>query len=129
MFSLPSNPFFGVETRNVVRGHVIARMADDPIYIYIYIYISVFGDFKNSIEYMNKLMNDSSGEKPLEYILIFYCGGSNAIKKSLKDISKRYDIDLALLSNVSIEFEWIRTILVQVVFVSCQTRTSDLRLL
>jgi hypothetical protein len=27
---------------------------------------------------------------------IFYCGGSNAIKKDLKEISYRYGIDLAM---------------------------------
>ncbi len=62
---------------------------------------SMFGDSKNSVKYMNELMNDSSGEKPLEDWSIFYCGGSNAIVKNLKEISKRYDIDLAVE-----KFDW-----------------------
>ncbi len=45
---------------------------------------------------MNKLMNDSSGEKPLEEWSILYCGGSKSIVKDLKDISKRYGIVLAV---------------------------------
>eukprot|EP00984_Skeletonema_dohrnii_P008083 scaffold2958_cov162-Skeletonema_dohrnii-CCMP3373.AAC.3 len=51
---------------------------------------SVFGD-SNTIEYMNKLMNDCDGAKPLELEEwgIFYCSGSNAIKKDLKEISHR----------------------------------------
>ena len=61
---------------------------------------SPFGD-TNTIEYVKKLMNDSSGEKPLEDWSIFYCGGSNAIKKNLKEISKRYNIDLAVE-----KFDW-----------------------
>ena len=63
---------------------------------------AVFGD-ANTIEYVQKLMNDSSGdgEKPLEEWSIFYCGGSNAIKKKLKEISKRYNIDLAVE-----KFDW-----------------------
>ena len=61
---------------------------------------SVFGG-SNTIEYMKELMSDSSGEKPLEDWSIFYCGGSNAIKKDLKGISKRYDIDLAVE-----KFDW-----------------------
>ena len=46
-------------------------------------------------------MNDSSGEKPLEEWSMFYCGGSNAIVKDLKEISNRYEIDLALE-----KFDW-----------------------
>ena len=61
---------------------------------------SVFGD-SNTIEYMNKLMNDSGSEKPLEEWSMFYCGSSNAIVKDLKAISKRYDIDLAVE-----KFDW-----------------------
>eukprot|EP00986_Skeletonema_menzelii_P011650 scaffold6077_cov75-Skeletonema_menzelii.AAC.9 len=58
---------------------------------------AVFGD-ANTIEYMENLTNDSSktGAKPLEEWSLFYCGGSNGIKNDLKDISKRYNIDLAI---------------------------------
>ena len=64
--------------------------------------IVVFGD-SNTKDYVSKLMEDgvTNGEKPLEDWSIFYCGGSNAIKKDLKDISKRYDIDLAVE-----KFDW-----------------------
>ncbi len=65
---------------------------------------SLFGG-SNTIEYMDKLMNASpssdSDEKPLEEWSMFYCGGSNAIVKDLKEISKRYDIDLAVE-----KFDW-----------------------
>ena len=50
------------------------------------------------------MTDDSSGEKPLEEWSMFYCGGSNAIVKDLKEISNRYntyDIDLALE-----KFDW-----------------------
>ena len=57
---------------------------------------SVFGD-ANTIEYVQKLINNSShGEHPLEDWSLFYCGGSDAIKKNLKEISKNYHIDLAI---------------------------------
>jgi len=62
--------------------------------------ISVFGD-SDTDEYMNKLMNDCDGAKPLEEWSIFYCGGSNAIKKDLKKISHCYGIDLAMEN-----FDW-----------------------
>ena len=50
---------------------------------------------------MNKLMNDCDGAKPLEEWSIFYCGGSNAIKKDLKKISVNYHVDLAVE-----KFDW-----------------------
>lgn len=57
---------------------------------------AVFGD-ANTIEYVQKLMNNSShGENPLEDWSLFYCGGSNAIKKNLKEISTSYNIGLAI---------------------------------
>ena len=63
---------------------------------------SVFGDSKTK-EYMSKLMNDNdgSGRSPLEDWSIFYCGGSKAIHKNLRDISKQYSIDLAVE-----KFDW-----------------------
>ena len=64
--------------------------------------VSPFGDGdSDNIEYVKRLMDDSSGEKPLEDWSIFYCGGSNAIVKNLREISKRYDIDLAVE-----KFDW-----------------------
>ncbi len=63
---------------------------------------SMFGD-TDTIEYMKNLMNDSfrTGERALEDWSLFYCGGSTGIKKNLKDISKRYNIDLAVE-----KFDW-----------------------
>jgi len=63
---------------------------------------SVFGD-STTKEYMSKLMNESgdSGRRPLEDWSIFYCGGSRAIHKNLRDISKQYSIDLAVE-----KFDW-----------------------
>ena len=77
-----------------LRGAASHRASNSPV--------SVFGD-SNTEEYVRKLMNESarSGEKPLEEWSIFYCGGSNAIKKDLKDISKQYDIGLAVE-----KFDW-----------------------
>lgn len=62
----------------------------------------VFGD-STTKEYMSKLMNDNddSGRRPLEDWSIFYCGGSGAIHKNLRDISKQYSIDLAVE-----KFDW-----------------------
>lgn len=64
---------------------------------------SVFGDSNTVCKYMNKLMDDSGGggEKPLEDWSIFYCGGSTAIKRDLKQISKRYGIGFAVE-----KFDW-----------------------
>ena len=63
---------------------------------------SVFGD-STTKEYMTKLMNDNdgSGRGSLEDWSIFYCGGSRAIHKNLRDISKQYSIDLAVE-----KFDW-----------------------
>jgi hypothetical protein len=61
---------------------------------------TVFGG-SDTKEYVQKLMDDNSGEKPLEEWSIFYCGGSNAIKKDLKKISVNYHIDLAVE-----KFDW-----------------------
>lgn len=61
---------------------------------------TVFGG-SDTKEYVHKLMNENSGEKPLEEWSIFYCGGSNAIKKDLKRISMNYHIDLAVE-----KFDW-----------------------
>mmetsp|Transcript_21864 Transcript_21864/g.33385 ORF Transcript_21864/g.33385 Transcript_21864/m.33385 type:complete len:237 (+) Transcript_21864:2587-3297(+) len=60
---------------------------------------TVFGG-SDTKEYVQKLMDDN-GEKPLEEWSIFYCGGSNAIKKDLKKISVNYHIDLAVE-----KFDW-----------------------
>ena len=63
---------------------------------------TILGD-DSTIGYMKKKINDSikGKESPFEDWSIFYCGGSDGIKKNLQEVSKRYDIDLAVE-----KFDW-----------------------
>jgi len=59
------------------------------------------GSMQESVNLMKTMIAESGNNDFVRDWSIFYCGGSNAIKKSLQDISKRYSLSFAVE-----KFDW-----------------------
>jgi hypothetical protein len=59
------------------------------------------GSFQIAVKTIQSMMNESDSKDVFQDWSIFYCGGSNAIKNNLKEISKKYGLAFAVE-----KFDW-----------------------